>query len=309
MITVKIPTCGAPEYHNESDGSSATSIASNASRTAAATATHAIIGTRHMRHRRSSAATSGQPPHNAAVRMAATAGPASPIRCVGQPWPAWTTSPRTAIGTHHAHDSAYARTANVTSCRFGDQGRRSPLMTRANRSRRIGDRAFSTLDDRRWQRNGDFVGPVLNRVGSPRGPYLQQHRADTDSGRQCRWCAPGADGKLCRTSTRGFTMWAQLIRSRLKEGGDVGLQRLEEQLRDAEQPGSGLVRTLIMRDQQDPNSLLMLVVFESEAKARAVRMIPAARRHSPRPGRRWQRSSTADHRSLICSSSTNTCLE
>ena len=64
-------------------------------------------------------------------------------------------------------------------------------------------------------------------------------------------------------------MWAQLIRTRLKDGGDAGLQRLEQQLRDAEQPDSGLVRSLIMREQNDPSSVLMLVVFSSEEKARA----------------------------------------
>jgi hypothetical protein len=64
-------------------------------------------------------------------------------------------------------------------------------------------------------------------------------------------------------------MWAQLIRTHLKDGSEAGLQRLEQQLRDAEQPGSGLVRTLIMREQQDPSSLVMLVVFESEDMARA----------------------------------------
>jgi quinol monooxygenase YgiN len=64
-------------------------------------------------------------------------------------------------------------------------------------------------------------------------------------------------------------MWAQLIRTRIKDGNEPGLQKLVQQLRDAEQKDSGLVRTLFMREQDDPNSLLMLVVFESEEKARA----------------------------------------
>ena len=63
-------------------------------------------------------------------------------------------------------------------------------------------------------------------------------------------------------------MWAQLIRTRLKDGSEEGLQQLVQQLRDAEQPGSGLLRTLVMREQQDPNALSMLVLFESEEKAR-----------------------------------------
>ena len=64
-------------------------------------------------------------------------------------------------------------------------------------------------------------------------------------------------------------MWAQLIRTKVKEGSEEGLQRLFQQLREAEQVDSAPVRTLVMRDQQDPNTVSMLVVFESEEKARA----------------------------------------
>lgn len=64
-------------------------------------------------------------------------------------------------------------------------------------------------------------------------------------------------------------MWAQLITTRLKDDSEAGLQRLLQQLRDAEQGDSGLLRTLVMRDQHDPAALSMLVVFESEEKARA----------------------------------------
>jgi quinol monooxygenase YgiN len=69
-------------------------------------------------------------------------------------------------------------------------------------------------------------------------------------------------------------MWAQLIRVRLKAGEDAGLERLYQQLQAAEQPGSGLVRSTLMRDQNDPNALYMLVVFESEEKARARELDP-----------------------------------
>jgi quinol monooxygenase YgiN len=64
-------------------------------------------------------------------------------------------------------------------------------------------------------------------------------------------------------------MWAQLITTRLKPGREDELPRLYEQLRDAEQPGSGLVRSLAMHDQRDPGRVYMLVVFESEEQARA----------------------------------------
>ncbi len=63
-------------------------------------------------------------------------------------------------------------------------------------------------------------------------------------------------------------MWAQLITTRLKPGQEDALPRLYEQLRDAEQPDSGLVRSTAMRDQNDPSRVYMLVVFESEEKAR-----------------------------------------
>jgi len=64
-------------------------------------------------------------------------------------------------------------------------------------------------------------------------------------------------------------MWAQLITARLKPGKDSDLPRLYEQLRAAEQPGSGLLRTTTMRDQKDPSRVHTFVIFESEQKARA----------------------------------------
>src|SRR5947209_16498790 len=64
-------------------------------------------------------------------------------------------------------------------------------------------------------------------------------------------------------------MWAQLIKARLKPGKEAGLERLSQQLQAAEQPNSGLVRSTAMRDQKDPSSVYMLVVFESEETARA----------------------------------------
>ena len=62
-------------------------------------------------------------------------------------------------------------------------------------------------------------------------------------------------------------MWAQLIRMKLKPGADT--TEMIEQIRAAEQPGSGLVRSIFMHDQSDPNSVYTLVVFESEEHARA----------------------------------------
>ena len=64
-------------------------------------------------------------------------------------------------------------------------------------------------------------------------------------------------------------MWAQLIKARLKPGKEEELERLYQALRATEQPGSGLVRSTAMRDQKDPSAVYMMVVFESEEKARA----------------------------------------
>ena len=62
-------------------------------------------------------------------------------------------------------------------------------------------------------------------------------------------------------------MWAQLIKVRLKPGQDLAVAAA--QLRAVEQPGSGLVREMFMRDQKDPGQAYILAVFESEEKARA----------------------------------------
>jgi quinol monooxygenase YgiN len=64
-------------------------------------------------------------------------------------------------------------------------------------------------------------------------------------------------------------MWAQLITARLKAGKEEALPALMEQLRSIEPPGSGLLRSTVMREQNDPSRVCILIVFESEEKARA----------------------------------------
>jgi quinol monooxygenase YgiN len=64
-------------------------------------------------------------------------------------------------------------------------------------------------------------------------------------------------------------MWAQLIKTRVKTGKEADLAHAFQQMRAVEQPGSGLLRTSVMRDQNDPGWIYLLVVFESEEKARA----------------------------------------
>ena len=64
-------------------------------------------------------------------------------------------------------------------------------------------------------------------------------------------------------------MWAQLMKMRLKPEKEQDLAGVSAQLQALEQPGSGLLRTMTMRDQSDPSQVYVLVVFESEQKARA----------------------------------------
>jgi quinol monooxygenase YgiN len=79
-------------------------------------------------------------------------------------------------------------------------------------------------------------------------------------------------------------MWAQLITTRLKPGKEQDLPKLFEQLRAVEEPGSGLVRSTAMRDQNDPSRVYMLIVFESEEKAREREQDPR-REESLKPAR------------------------
>ena len=64
-------------------------------------------------------------------------------------------------------------------------------------------------------------------------------------------------------------MWAQLSSVRVNEGSADMVGQAMEDLRSFEQADSGLLRTMVMRDQKDPAHVLVLVVFESEEKARA----------------------------------------
>jgi quinol monooxygenase YgiN len=64
-------------------------------------------------------------------------------------------------------------------------------------------------------------------------------------------------------------MWAQLITMSLTPGHEQDLESMFGQLQASEQADSGLLRTITMRDQADPNRIHTLVIFESEEKARA----------------------------------------
>jgi quinol monooxygenase YgiN len=66
-----------------------------------------------------------------------------------------------------------------------------------------------------------------------------------------------------------MTMLIQIIKTHMKPGREADLAALSEQLKAIEQPGSGLVRSTATRDQKDPNTIYLIVAFESEEKARA----------------------------------------
>jgi quinol monooxygenase YgiN len=64
-------------------------------------------------------------------------------------------------------------------------------------------------------------------------------------------------------------MWAQLQKVRTKPERAADLLAVFGQLRAIEQADSGLVRTMVMQSQADPTLVYVLVVFDSEEKARA----------------------------------------
>ena len=64
-------------------------------------------------------------------------------------------------------------------------------------------------------------------------------------------------------------MFGQLMSMRVKAGRADDLPRVFDLLAQAEQPDSGLVRTVVLHDRADPTRLYTVVVFESEEKARA----------------------------------------
>ncbi len=63
-------------------------------------------------------------------------------------------------------------------------------------------------------------------------------------------------------------MWAQLQKVTSSPARDGELLDILEQLKAIEQPDSGLVKTMVMRNQADPSEVFVLVLFESEEKAR-----------------------------------------
>jgi len=74
-------------------------------------------------------------------------------------------------------------------------------------------------------------------------------------------------------------MWAQVQRASTNPEREEELVEVFEQLRAIEQEDSGLLQTLVMRSKADPTETFVVVVFESEEKARAREQDP--RRQEP----------------------------
>ena len=59
------------------------------------------------------------------------------------------------------------------------------------------------------------------------------------------------------------------MKMKLRPGMDSQMAGLFDQIQALEEPDSGLVRTMVMRGQNDPSVVYVLVVFDSEEHARA----------------------------------------
>src|SRR3954469_20818248 len=95
---------------------------------------------------------------------------------------------------------------------------------------------------------------------------IPESYATSRSEHPCDWL--GSTQHLTWQTEDDTDMWAQLITTNLKPGSEAGLQKMVDDLRASEQPGSGLIRSMAMYDQKDPTRAYLLVVFESEEKAR-----------------------------------------
>lgn len=72
-----------------------------------------------------------------------------------------------------------------------------------------------------------------------------------------------------KTDGRGPGVWAQLQKVSTKPEREAELLDVFDQLRAIEQADSGLLKTMVMRSSAEPSQVYVLVVFESQEKARA----------------------------------------
>jgi heme-degrading monooxygenase HmoA len=63
-------------------------------------------------------------------------------------------------------------------------------------------------------------------------------------------------------------VWAQVQRVRSHPDHEAEVLEAFERLREIEQDDSGLVQTLVLRSQSDPSDVFVVVVMESEERAR-----------------------------------------
>jgi quinol monooxygenase YgiN len=70
-------------------------------------------------------------------------------------------------------------------------------------------------------------------------------------------------------------MWTQIIKTRIKPGKEAELAALMDEFKSLEPPNSGLIRSTTARDQKDPDTLYIMVTFESEEHARIREQDPA----------------------------------
>jgi heme-degrading monooxygenase HmoA len=80
----------------------------------------------------------------------------------------------------------------------------------------------------------------------------------------------GASGHI-KADFRRSTMWAQMIKTRVKPGQEEAVRQLPQKMQSrfgSFQAGRGPARVLVMQDENDSGAYITIVFFESEAKAR-----------------------------------------
>jgi antibiotic biosynthesis monooxygenase (ABM) superfamily enzyme len=64
-------------------------------------------------------------------------------------------------------------------------------------------------------------------------------------------------------------MWAQIIKTRMKPGVERDMAEIRDEMMDRVGQRPGLIRSLWMQNQNDPQEYYTVIVFETEEQARA----------------------------------------
>ena len=64
-------------------------------------------------------------------------------------------------------------------------------------------------------------------------------------------------------------MWAQIVKTRMRQGVEQEMAEIGDAMRSRIGERPGLVRSLWMQNQEDPQEYYTVIVFESEEQARA----------------------------------------